>query len=149
VEWERKTKREVRARKIGVMKLNGHDGIMADGECFAVREYGFFWEVWIMRKGYRKLVSELVVKMASGRKMGEVLEEMGISMEEATMMLRGPIGRRVLKEMREMRELQRELVTGKGKAEEAAAPAPTGLTVEEMEAVLRESAEEARARMAE
>jgi hypothetical protein len=103
----------------------------------------------------RKRVEELVFRLESGGKIGEVLAEMKISLTQARRMLERPMGRKVIQEVRELRALPRDLATGK-KAEAAGGEVEeevtAGMTEEEMEAVLKEStdalAEEARERYA-
>jgi hypothetical protein len=90
----------------------------------------------------RKRAEALVMKLESGKKIGEVLAEMGISLMQAKRMLRRPLGQKVLEEMRALRSVPRELAGGK-KAEEGEAEeeeVPTELTEEER-AALKESSE--------
>jgi hypothetical protein len=93
----------------------------------------------------RGQVEELVMKLASGRKMGEVLKEMKIDLTQARQMLQRPMGRKVMQELRELQALQRSLAAGK-KAEAACGETgekgavPAGVTEEEMWALLKENA---------
>jgi hypothetical protein len=117
-----------------------------DGEWFVVRGFCFsFWR-WVMTRYYKRgQVEELVMKLASGRKMGEVLKEMKIDLTQARQMLQRPMGRKVMQELRELQALQRGLAAGK-KAEAACGDTcekgavPAGVTEEEMWALLKENA---------
>jgi hypothetical protein len=97
----------------------------------------------------RMRMETLLVGLASGRKMEEILQEMKLSLKQARRSLRGKVGRKVLEEVREMRMLQRELTNRKEAVPEAAreegvvgvGELPEGVTEEEVREEMRRNAE--------